>query len=348
MTSISTLQLAGDPLSIGRMYGEALRGKIQDFLDDDLCRLNRLLHKPTSLEALRDTINLHGEMIAREMPDIFSEIRGLAEGAKIGLDAALLLQLRREVMGYSRLPTGGDCTTLCRPLTPDAPVLAQTIDLNGDIDDQMVVIRIAHCLTGRHVLVLSFTGLLGYLGLNGSGLAIGINLVLGGPWQPGVPPYLAIRHLLDHCVDVESCLNCLGKLPLASSRSLTICDRRHAVTVEMLHGRMAVIRDKHLVHTNHFLSDEFAAEDALNPFSRNSSVLRLKACRDMLCRLPEQAGAEDIMNVFCHEPIRVKANGDCRRERTVGAVVMFPSDGCMHVRCGDPALTTTQAFRLYT
>ena len=347
MTSINSIQLAGDPFSIGRMHGEALRGRIRAFLDDDLCRLNRLLHRPTSLADLKATVNRHCEVIARDMPDIFSEIRGLAEGAEISLDAALLLQLRREVMGYSRLPSGGDCTTLCRPLPLDGPVLAQTIDLNGDLDDQMVVIEITHSLTGCRVLVLTFTGLLGYLGLNGSGVAIGINLVLGGPWQPGVPPYLAIRHLLDHCVDIESCLSCLGNLQLASSRSLMICDRKHAVTVELLHGRMAVIRDEHLVHTNHFLSEGFAAEDALNPFSRNSSVLRLKACRDLLCQLPEPAGADDIMNIFCHEPIRVKANGDCRRERTVGAVVMLPRDGRMHVRCGDPALAATQVFQLH-
>lgn len=320
--------------------------QIRGFLRDDLCRLNRILHRPTSLGDLKTTIDLHGEMIARDVPDIFDEIRGLADGAEIDLDAALLLQLRREVVGYSRIPTGGDCTTLCLSRGPDGPMLAQTIDLNGDLDDQMTIVEIAHSATGNRVLVLTFTGLLGYLGLNGHGLAIGVNLVLGGPWRPGVPPYLAIRHLLDHCTDIESCLTRLAGLQLASSRCLTICDRNNGIAVELLNGRMAVIRDEPLVHTNHFLSEEFAAEDSINRFSRNSSVLRLKACRERLSQLPDRAGPEDIMEVFCREPIRVKANGDCRRERTVGAVVMLPRDGLMHVRCGDPAMATTRTFQL--
>ncbi|WP_375414837.1 C45 family autoproteolytic acyltransferase/hydolase [uncultured Bradyrhizobium sp.] len=342
---MTPIKLSGDAFQIGEAHGQAFGAQIRGFLDDDLCRLNRIFYHRTTLADLRETINRYGEAIARDTPALFDEIRGLAAGAEIDIEESLLLQVRREVMGYNRIPTGGDCTTLCR-IQPRHAVLAQTIDLNGDLDDHMMMLDITHA-SGRRVLVLSFAGLLGYLGMNSDGLAIGLNLVLGGTWRPGLPPYLAIRHLLDSCSDVETCIYRLSQLHIASSRALTICDRRSAVTVEILDGKMAVMSGSELVHTNHFLTENFAAADAVNPFARNSSVRRLTACRERLEQVSVAAASADYMEIFCHEPIRVRGNGDIRRERTVGTVIMSPEDGVMHVRRGDPALAATQTFHMH-
>jgi isopenicillin-N N-acyltransferase like protein len=342
----AAIELRGRPFEIGLAHGEALRTRIRNFLDDDLCRLNRILSQPTSLHDLRDTIGRHSEIIAQDTPTLFEEVRGLALGGDIEMEQALLLQLRREVVGYSRFAMAGDCTSFCRMDGAAGPILAQTIDLNGDLDDQMTVANIINAATGRRSLVVTFTGLLGYLGLNDRGLAIGINLVLGGTWRPGVPPYLAIRHLLDHCDDVASSLRALARLRVASSRALLVCDGETAVMVELFEGKIAVIRDRPLIHTNHYLDPDFATMDAINPFSRNSSLKRLAACRDRLDEMPVLGDPEDIMQIFCRAPIRVQDNGDCRRERTVGAVVMMPRDGVLHLRCGDPAQATTQSFKL--
>ncbi|MET0445652.1 MAG: C45 family peptidase [Pseudorhodoplanes sp.] len=251
--------------------------------------------------------------------------------------------MRREVMSYSRLHTTGDCTTLCRH-GGDGPVVAQTIDLNGNLDEQMVILRIAHRSNPRRVLLLSFTGLLGYLGFNSDGLAIGINLVLGGTWRPGVPPYLAIRHLLDSSSDIDSCLQWLSKVRLASSRSLLLCDAHRSVIVELCDGKLSVLCGSTLVHTNHFLSEDFVALDQMNPFSRNSSVRRLDACVAQLDRLGIHGGPEDYMALLSQEPICVPDTGNIGREKTVGAVVMSPKDGALHVRRGNPALAQTETF----
>jgi isopenicillin-N N-acyltransferase-like protein len=346
MMQMTPIKLSGDAFQIGEAHGRALGAQIRGFLDDDLCRLNRIFYQRTTLADLRETITGYGEAISRDTPALFDEIRGLAAGAEIDIEESLLLQVRREVMGYNSVPTGGDCTTLYRKHSKHS-VLAQTIDLNGDLDDHMMILDITHPSSGRRVLVLSFVGLLGYLGMNSDGLAIGLNLVLGGTWCLGLPPYLAIRHLLDTCSDVETCIDRLSRLHLASSRALTICDRRSAVTVELLEGKMAVASGAELVHTNHFLNRDFAAADAINPFARNSSVRRLVACRERLEQLGPAATSKDYMEIFCHEPIRVRGNGDIRRERTVGTVIMSPEDGIMHVRRGDPAFASTQTFHLH-
>lgn len=333
----------GDARTIGRAHGAARAGSLRAFLSDSLARLNLIMPEPTSMQALAPVIRAHYAEIASATPLLAEEIEGLAEGAGITVEQATLLQIRREIMGYRAIPVMGDCTTYARAADP---VLAQTIDLNGDLDDQLCVLSVRRSGSARRVLVLSFGGLLGYLGLNSDGLAIGLTLVLGGIWRPGLPPYLAIRHLLDTSATVAQAMATLRTLPLASSRTIVLCDRRSCASVEILDGQLRVCEADETVHTNHFLDHSLAQLDELNIFARNSSVRRLDACRSALAGLPAAASAEDHFALLGQSPICVPGNGDIRRERTVAAVVMMPQAGELHLRPGNPARAATRTFAI--
>ena len=342
--SIPFVRAEGDAFTAGHRHGAARAEALRAFLGDGLCRLNRVMPAEVSLESLRPAIEAYAAEIAAATPDLATEIDGLAEGAGITREQALLLQLRREIMGYQKIPTMGDCTTYAR--TGPGAVLAQTVDLNGDLDDQIAVLEVARPGSPRRSLVLSFGGLLGYLGINSDGLAVGLNLVLGGDWRPGLPPYLAIRHLLDTASGVDEAVEILRGLRMASSRSLTLCDTEKTVCVEFLADDLRVLDPAENAHTNHFLHPDFLASDELNVFARNSSLQRLKACGSGLAGLPRDAGVEDHFALLSVPPIRVGDTGDIRRERTVAAVVMVPGRGELHVRPGDPSRAATQSFEL--
>lgn len=339
--TVPLVRADGAPFDLGKAHGAALADRLRAFLDDGLARLALLLPEPVTLAGLRPTIEAYRAAVTEATPRLAEEVDGLAAGAALDADEAWLLQLRREILGYSKIPTAGDCTTYARAA---GPVLAQTVDLNGNVDDQISVLDVASPI-GR-TLVLSFGGLLGYLGLNSHGLAIGLNLVLGGDWRPGLPPYLAIRHLLDTATNVGEALDVLRGLRLASSRSLTLCDRERAVWVEILGDDLRVVEAAETVHTNHFLHPDFAARDELNVFARNSSVRRLTAAETALDDMPADADAEEHFAALSTAPIRVPDHGDIRRERTVAAAVLLPAAGELRLRPGDPALATTQTFRL--
>ncbi len=343
-TALPFVPVAGNRYEIGLRHGRARAEALRNFLDDGLCRLDRILPRPLERERLGDLVDEYGRAIAATVPDQAAEIQGLADGAGISWFDAVLLQVRREIMGYHKIPTRGDCTTYAR--SGAQPVLAQTVDLNGDLDDQIAVLRVAVDGAPRTSLVLSFGGLLGYLGINSSGLAIGINLVLGGDWKPGLPPYLAIRHLLDSCDSVAEAVAALPSLNLASSRSFMLCDRREAGFVEALDGQIRFHPQPDPVHTNHFLDPGFAQHDEINVFALNSSRRRLDTCRAALRDLPLGADAERHFAVLSAPPICVPGNGDIRRERTVAAIVAFPERGELHVRPGDPSRSATATFRL--
>lgn len=336
MRSSDILDLRGDARAIGRQHGRALREPIRAFLADRLARINAVLPEPTSLAALRPTLHAYRRAIGGALPALLEEVDALAEGAGIGPDEALLLQLRRELTGYRRVRSGGDCSTLC-VAGARGPLLAQTIDLNGGMAPQLNLLRIEHAATGRRVLLLSFTGLLGYLGMNDRGLAIGLNLLLAGDWRPGVPGYMAIRHLLDRADTVEQALALLRTLPLASSRSYTLCDRQRRCVVECLPGTVHELPAAVQAHTNHFLDPALAVHDELNPFARTSSRRRLDACERWLAGRDAPAQARDLFRLFAVPPLCVPQTAELRRECTVGAVVMDPVAGVMHVQRGTPS-----------
>lgn len=342
--SLPYVRACGEPYQLGYQHGAARRPALQAFLADGLCRLERLVSEPVSMRSLASTLAAYDEQISLATPQLARELDGLAAGAQVSRDEALLMQLRREITGYQRIPTLGDCTTYAR--CGSRPVLAQTVDLNGELDDQITIVELSPAGSPRRSLILSFGGLLGYLGLNSDGLAIGLNLVLGGVWAPGVPPYLAIRHLLDSASSVDEAIKLLGELPLASSRSLTLCDPTKVASVEILDNELVVLEGPALAHTNHFLVAAFAERDELNVFARNSSVRRLEAARAGLAQLPEDADVERHFELLAAPPICVSDNGDFRRERTVAAVVMLPDRGELHIRPGDPSRHATESFRL--
>jgi isopenicillin-N N-acyltransferase like protein len=329
------LDLCGRPHEIGRQHGQAQRARIRAFLDDRLARINAVLPLPTSLTKLAPTLAAYRRCIAAVMPRMIDELDGLAEGAGVDADEALLLQLRREITGYRSVAAAGDCSTLTVP-SVDGRLVAQTIDLNGAVAGELSLLRIAHARGGRRVLMLSFTGLLGYLGMNDRGLAIGLNLLLAGQWGPGIPGYMAIRYLLDEAGDVEQALKLLRRLPLASSRSFTLCDARRSVVVECAAGRLHELGGHVGAHTNHFLAPELSRLDEINPFAKTSSMRRLAVCTDWLRSGHARLDASALFELFAQPPLYLAPSDDPRRECTVAAVVMNPSRGWMQVRF-DPA-----------
>lgn len=327
-TAVPYLALRGDNYEMGRQHGAARAAQLRTFLDDGFTRLNHLLDTPVSPDTLEPVLGAFRSEIEGGVPDLAEEIRGLADGAGLTPDEVMLLQTRREILGYrsTRRPHG-DCTTYARVTGRQTTTLAQTVDLNGNLDDQIAVLSVRRAGSPREVLVLSFGGLLGYLGMNSDGLAVGINLVLAGRWRPGVPPYLAVRHILDNAGSVDEALDVLGGLRLASSRSLMLCDERGAAWAEATDGRIRVARDTTLVHTNHFLHPDLVASDELNVFARNGSRRRLDACAERLKALPDDATPEDHLALLSTPPIFVPDDGDIRRERTVATVAMRPAAG---------------------
>ncbi len=338
------LSLDGTARARGRAHGRAEAPRARAFLDEGLARLNHVRAGPLTLAGLTPELAAYAQSIRAAAPALWYELEGFAEGAGLSIDEAVLLQTRREIMGYSRFPAGGDCTAFAR-VTGGQALLAQTVDLTCEMHDQISLLRVSGPdIAGGAAFIFTFTGLLGYLGMNAAGLAVGLNLVLAGTWGPGLPPYLAIRHLINRAASVDEAIDVLRDLPLASSRNFVLCDRKRAAMVEAADGEIRVLTSVPLVHANHFLHPDFQQRDGLNPFSRNSSVLRQAALRDFLLAHPEPLSADAVLSRLSAPPVNVTGPTDMRREKTVAAAVLEPVTGAITLRCGDPAAAPSLRF----
>ncbi len=324
------VRAAGTHHQLGLQHGRQMAEAIHAFLEDRLARLVPLMDEH-AMGDLGARVAAHARIIERVLPSMAEEVHGLAQGAAISVEQAYLLQLRRELTGFHRLPAQGDCTTFARLAPGGAGTVAQTIDLNGDMTPELSTLELTHT-DGSQLAMASFTGLLGYLGVNDRGLAIGLNLVLAGDWQPGIPGYMVIRHLLDRADSVDEALEVLQGLPRASSRALTLCDGRRLVTAEYTPDEVHLLEGTALCHANHLLHPALLADDAINPFSRTSSLRRQRACEERLQALPVDAPDDACLALLASPPIDVPPVGDVRRDCTVASVLMRTDGPTLHVK----------------
>ncbi len=348
---LAEIIVQGAPRERGEQLGQVLRERIRAFLDDDLARIHRLARRPVHREQLDPVIQEHAQVIRAALPDIAEEIEGIAHGAGIPVLDAFLLQMRRELIAWAGRAEAGDCSTLAVAASDHEPVLGQTVDLQGGMAELAHVLRVRPPPPGVEAVLYTFVGLLGYLGLNSAGLAVGINMVVSDGWTPGVPPYLLVRHLLS-LRTIEDCLEALQRIPWSSSRCLTIMDPVRAVQVERAGHELRVLEGPVLLHTNHYLHPELEPLDRVHPLIRRSSRLRLRRLAELVeSRRDSGLGPTEVFSLLsdhANAPAAIccHGHGDHRQFETVGAVAILPHSRRLYIRAGPPCEAAEQVFSL--
>lgn len=352
MLSLTEIILSGTPYERGFQHGSQLGSQIRLFLNDQRARIHSVRVEPMSDELIDQLVQEHTVVIEAALPDIAEELRGLAAGANISYPDAVLLQLRMELISYRHLENmAGDCSTIAFRQSGHQIVTAQTIDLPGNLSELGYVFRVLpQHKEDPSILLYGFAGLLGYMGMNSFGVSVNINMVLSEDWQPGVPPYLLVRHLLT-LRNVAECLQALDRITRASSRSFIITDPQQLVNIELTGKRSHTIAADCLLHTNHYLHPDLQTADAIHFLFKNSSIQRLNRLKALLSDNLSEVSPEMLMEWMADHslyPVGICAHseGNIRRSETVAAVVMQPGLFTMHARKGTPCSAITQTFKL--
>ena len=111
---------------------------------------------------------------------LLEEVRGLAEGAGLRLEEALLPQIRGEI---ARLPAEGGCTTFAvagRHTEDGGRLIGQTSDMHPEVWPYFLVLHLIPD-EGPRLLMWTFAGQLGYHGVSEYGVAHFANSLSGGP-----------------------------------------------------------------------------------------------------------------------------------------------------------------------
>jgi hypothetical protein len=353
---IPEISISGAARERGRALGRGLRAPIRHFLDELRARTGIHPGAPLPAAVVRHLRESAG-VVRDVLPEIALEVEGMGEGAEISGDDAWLLQLWREAQAIVDPRSAADCS-LFTGAWQGAPVLAQTVDLQGDMARHAVMLRIEPD-SGPQVLMFTFAGLLGYLGINSAGIAVGINMLVSDGWRPGVPPYLLVRHILQQST-LEDAQRELQRIPRASSRCLTIADSHRAIQIEMTPDVLRIVPGERLLHANHYMHPDLISADRSHVLLRRSSKARLSALNSLVQThysgghdpgsVSSEAEAEKIFAILSHHSdsasLCCHGRAGSRAWQTVAAVAMFPAEGELFLRPGLPCVSATQLYRL--
>ena len=334
MSPFPYIQVSGTAYHMGAEYGRQCQPQIN-------CFLEMLMAGRDRGQTLRRT-RVFAPHFDHHVPQFVEQVRGLADGAGISFEEALLIQIRGEI---DQGGSGPACTVFA--VGPGVTASGQVlIGQNADLTDQFERIGVVlHLIpkSGPQILMWTFGGLLGYHGMNSQGVAQFANALGGGPgWRLALPHYPIKQQMLQKQT-VAECLEVLDQIPVCSSGNYVLtggCGR--IIDVELTPEGYTMHDDEgenFIVHTNHFLSPRFA--------SPHTDAQSLKDSFPRLCRL--QRLIRDHAGQLCVEQLQqLLADHDnhpvsiCRHRtaddatKTTACLIAEPEAGKFHVGCGNP------------
>jgi hypothetical protein len=281
-----TLHLAGSPYAIGLQHGSLCRAEIHSlrraayhYLSGEVARILRLPRRAARLIMRPLLLWQARAYLPFIAPEQREEMRGIADGAGVGLLEAVLINAIWELY----LATG------CSEFAVRGPKSAGGALLHGynyDLLDpaQAFISPYLALLFYRPESGVPFAqlNLVGCVGVNAGISANGIsvawdNSVLrpGAALLKGVPRHctpfvLALRQLLQHAESIEAAVEIMrAQLPRPTADIIIVGDGRanRAVAIETAGGALAVreMHDDAIWSANSFVTPSMAAEDRPGP-----------------------------------------------------------------------------------
>jgi hypothetical protein len=272
-------------------------------------------------------------------PSFVQEVRGLADGAGISFEEALLCQVRTEAAHTM----DGGCTAfaLTGSATADGQTLAgQNQDLESEYSDVAILLRVKPDDGRPEALMFTFAGQLGYAGMNEHGLAHFNATLYDYQWRLGLPRQPLKRVLLERRT-VDECVSLLAEHRTCSAANMVFCDgQRNIADVEIRPEATALLQDEHpdcRLHTNHYVTPQFAPYETHSLPDSRPRLDRLRALvQDNWGRITVET-MKSILADHQGDP-----GGICRHGaagwHSISGYIAEPSRRLLHVRRGHGCL----------
>lgn len=236
----------------------------------------------------RRVVEQSAEQIASHAPELAQEIAGMARGANIAEEQAMMLNARTEILATA--PPVEECSATVFWPDGGVPRTLQTWDWRPDAPTDALV----H--TAGEVITFCEFGQVAKIGVNARGLGLHFNILKhqSDGRSAGVPVHAAARIVLERAGTVAEAIDVVRSLPYAASSVFTVASRNgdlRAACLELSPAGVGVIEGapgRLLSHTNHFLDTELAAEET--PATPTSTS------RGRLAYLDQRADLADIVD----------------------------------------------------
>ena len=343
------IALSGDHYALGYGHGEACGSGIREFYDFAMNLFKRTQH--ISEKEVLDRAACFLNPIRSFCPHLARELEGVAAAAEMPLEAAVFLHVRTELSHHQK--SGCSAFAVARERTAHGGMLAgQNWDNVPWYAERMIVLEL-HPEGKPSLLMVTFPGVIGYIGINSSGVSVWDNQLMCDGWKTGVPHYFLKRMILEQ-ETVEDVIRMLRSSEPASSENFVVTDGGGRVaSIECTPHGIGVLEPEGgiIAHTNHFLSP------SLRSLERYITILpdtcdRLKR----LCTLFDAHGDN-----LCVETMKCILSDHenfpqslCRHVdhtphsmATCSSVIAEPAEGRMHIARGNPCVRRYSTYELH-
>ena len=333
------VEVAGGHREMGRQFGEQARDRVRAYSEMWLGKASA--RSGLSRDQLLAQMTGFVRAIEAYAPHLAEEVRGVAEGAGIPEMEAFSIQVRMELLHAG--PPPPSCTTFALTGAHTATggtIVGQNVDLDAEVEDFGLILKMKPD-DAPAVLMYVSPGLVSYVGLNESGLAVHGNLLNAPGWRAGFPRYLLTRLMLEEST-VADALEAGLRPRRASSRNLIVGDATGNIAdLELTVDDHRVLRsdDGVLVHTNHYLADGLRdlGETHRPP---DSSDHRQRRMAGLLSGAERPIAIETLQEFFrdhdgypgsiCAHPRPTSTS------KTVASLISEPAAGRLHAAFGSP------------
>ncbi len=335
--------LKGTYREIGAQYGQAARREIQQEAHEAFEA--RIRKAPMGqAKALRLLDQFRADYV-RYAPHILDEIEGVAAGAGIKAEEALLLRCVWD-MAPTSLTTDG-CTSFVVGAKRTAGGIlmgGQNKDIPPQRINRMVILAIHPEGGAPATLNFAYYGMCEGPGFNSRGLMRFENsLFLSIPNGPTVPMHLLKRLFTEsgsitECVEWVKRIRADGRLGFSGSLTFGESSGRMA-TIELAPGDFRVVEasDAIMAHANDPLDSDFKQLD-MSPTDRDwSDSVRRTARMEHMLRAGRPLDLPYLQHCLCDHKGRPSSICRHRRQsRTICAMVAVPSEGILWATRGNP------------
>ncbi len=197
--NLRILVLEGEPYQRGFEHGKALKKEIHELLKLWKADIERSykVDADTFVKKFLKKTNFQ-KAIMRWTPDLWEELKGIADGADVELNTMYAFQLIDEMWVIGRDVQANNCTTIGVKKTKSPSIVAQNLDIPGFYHGFQTLLHIKDPKTDWEAFVFTIPGLIGANGLNNHSIAVVVNAVqqLDHSYD-GLPVAFVIRGILQ-------------------------------------------------------------------------------------------------------------------------------------------------------
>lgn len=289
---LKLVTFSGRGYELGLQHGKQLKKEIGEIVTLWKTNVKRSLNRDAD-EVLKDFFAYADftETIKKETPELYDEVRGIADGSGQEFNDIFVLNLLDEFWVYIVDPANHHCSDVGVPSINGGPsYVAQNMDIESYTDGYQTLVRLEATRNSPEQLILTHPGLIALNGMNEKGVGVCVNTIMQlKASSDGLPVAFAIRRIINS-TKKKDILNFIQNVHHASGQNYIIGIGGEVYDFEASANKVVRFNPQNengtVYHTNHpivndDLKPQFARFDPTRPANElpinSDSYVRLSA-----------------------------------------------------------------------